>query len=424
MKTVYWMNPLVIMSAWACIGAFSLLMSPEMYYLLMRTTKTIEPIHLGIALAGIGIFSLGAVLGMFSVSGQKQARNLVIEDLTFILQSVRFRRACLIYAVLMMVAYAIWLGPTLNPSVIMAFFTGKGFVGRDVGNQIGGITTMTQFGVALAVVSGYGIALSTKRNCQTFYSRLLFLILFLALYRSFIWSERLALVECAIPAVTAWTIAKNTGQASFRIAPVLAAAAVVFFFGTTEYFRSWNFYSQFDINIAYFSASRFLSYYVSSFNNLAVSIEYFEPSGLPLNSMNFLFKLPLPGFETLNQIQAELWEHTFMGGLERFGNPEFNLFTGVGMMISDFGIFWGVVLLLIPGFISGRLYRLVQFGRLSGLFIFPVWMIGLLEFGRLLYWGTSRTLFIWVLIFVLLSIAGSLIRASARARFNPSMSQT
>lgn len=420
MKLIYWMHPLFLMAVWAAVAWFSYLMPADLYFLLMRVSKVIEFPHLLVAWAGITAFSLGVLFGLRSVSGRLTPRQEAQDSLRYVLEHVHFRRTCLFFFAVMTLAYAIWLGPTLNAGVLSAFLSGSGYSGRQLGNQISGITTMTQFGVALAAVCGYGITLCAGR-ARSFYRILLTLVLVFAVYRSFIWSERLALVECAVPAMTAYVIARYRGHLSYRVLPVAAVLVVIFFFGVTEYFRSWNFYSQFGINIAYFSASRFLSYYISSFNNLAISIEWFEPTGLPLNTLAFFFKLPLPGFSYLNSLQANLWSETFMGGLTRYGNPEFNLFSGVGMAVSDFGIPAGIAVLSVHGFLSGRLYRLVQCGRMAGMLIYPVWMVGLLEFGRLLYWGTSRTLLIWVLLAILVMAAKRLLRNRRMAAPVPSV---
>lgn len=414
MKLPIWMNPGVIMAFWFGVAVVSLFVPSDMYVIMMGSPKYIRDEHVYIAGGAMLVFSFGALMGILSVSGHIASQEETIEKLRTVLLSLYFRQMCLFFFGLTFIAYAIFLGPTLNAEVLLRFVTGNGYThGKDWANPISGVTTATQFGVALCALSGYALAVLPPGPARAFYRYMLVALLVFAFYRSFIWSERLATVECMVPAVTAYIIARYKGQFLYKILPLFGLVAVVFFFGVTEYYRSWSFYSQFDISLPAFATTRYLSYYLSSFNNMAVSIDFFEPAGLPVSTLQVIFKIP--GMTDLQELHSANWEN-FMFQFERYTNPEFNLFSGAGVPINDMGVTIGLAIQFVPGFLTGRIYRLARMGRIWGLFFLPCWMTGMAEFGRLMYWGNSRALPIWVLLFVAVYFALQILDREARQK--------
>lgn len=415
-----WMNPLVIMAFWFVVACASLASPRDIYFYMMGSPKYVTIYHLAIIGVSIGCFVAGSLIGAYSVSGRPAERAFVLDKLRTIFAAPTFRRMYLVFFGLTFLAYAIFLGPTLNPDVLIRFFTQTtGYVhGKAYGNPISGVTTMTQFGVALAAFSGYALALLPKGPVRRFYAWGLFIVILMATYRSFVWGERLAMIECAVAASVAYIIASYRGQKIYQILPLFGLVTVIFFFGITEYYRSFSFYSQFGVSLPAFATTRFLSYYLSAFNNMALSIDYFEPVGSPVNTLHFLFKFPL--FSGLRELNSQTWTD-FMLLFERYSNPEFNLFSAVGLPINEFGIEYGLFVQLILGLITGRIYRLTQLGRLWGLMLFPVWMVGMAEFGRLMYWTASRATPVWLLLFIAVYLGKIVLDKQEQARRQQAM---
>jgi len=404
-KAPYWMNPIVIMVAWMVMCVIASLMDNSFYRQFMRASKFIELKHVLIYFLATLIFCVFCYFGMHrAASAPNRSRNR-LEALTAGINSTAVARLVLGAFVVVTIAYLIWFFPTFDGRVVSRLIEGESTSAmRAYGNQISGITTLTQLGIPLAVVSVFGILLGKTRHRRHFYRLVLAAVIFFALYRMLLWSERLALFEILVPAMIAWTLVVYRGQAIYRWLPVVAFFGAVFIFGLSEYFRSWNFYADRSSGIVSFSFLRFISYYLSSMNNMALLIDRIDPSYLPLNTLQFVFKMPLPGFAGLNELQGSFWQETYMGSLESYANPEFNLFGAVGLIISDFGVVGGILVMSVFGWITGRLYASAQSGMLFGLVIYPIWMVGLLEFGRLLYWGNGRAFPAWLLAFALVYV--------------------
>ncbi|WP_282092596.1 O-antigen polymerase [Epibacterium ulvae] len=405
MRLIYWMHPLFFALLWASIAVLTFLTPRELYLLLMRSEKVYTLDHLLVTILALLIFALFILIGMSSVARSPTQNHDFHKKMTDIFANPLVLKACLAFFALVSLAYIVWFGPTLNPSTLAGFFSGS-LKAREVGNQVSGLTTMTQFGVGLSCIATYGALYSANLNAKRIYRFIVISLFICALYRSFLWSERLALIETVVPISIVLLAYYNRGQKLFLLMPVIGICVVVAYFGLAEYFRSWNFYKDQDIGMLYFATTRFLSYYLSSFNNLGMMIDNLEPTFEPLNSLRFLYKMPLPGFESLNQKAAQVWV-VYKEALAAYTNPEFNLFSGIGMVVSDFGIAGGLMVLTVHGFLSGRLYAMMVEGRLFGVFFYPVWMVGLMEFGRLLYWGNTRAFPAWLLLFTIVFIAKS-----------------
>ena len=405
MKLPFWFSPVVMMLLWWAIGLISLMLPDSVYWDLMKAPKLFEPVHFAYLSFALLNFSLWTAIGILTARSFSPYRPEALKVLTYAIEKKSLKRYLIAFSAIVAFSYAIWFLPTLNSSVISTILSGgNATFARDIGNQISGVTTMTQFAVPVAVISSYGLFLTNNESTRKFYRRIIVALCILGAYRAVIWSERLGLLEIIVPIGVTWVICRFRGQLSITVLPIAGVIGVISIFGITEYFRSWAFYGQFEQNIAVFSALRFLSYYISSFNNMGMSIEFIEPTYQPMHTLQMLFKLPIPFLEGLNQMQNELWAIELKGSLARFSNPEFNLFGGVGLAINDFGITGGILVLGIHGFLSGLIYGLLRRGSIVGLVFYPCWIVGLLEFGRLLYWGNGRALPIWVLAFIFVVI--------------------
>jgi hypothetical protein len=207
--------------------------------------------------------------------------------------------------------------------------------------------------------------------------------------RVFLWSERLALLDILIPIAVIRLAPMNRYRALIATFPLAGTVALALYFGTTEYFRSWaDFYEDTGIPFTEFVATRLFGYYATAINNGAIAFTTFEPRYLPYSTAEWFFKFPWLPLPEDQQIAAA----TDRGDMifSNFANPEFNNVSGVFGPLDDFGAFGGIVVWLVLGAFTGRLYRGFVAHRLMPMLLFPTWMTGVYEVLRIFYWGGPR----------------------------------
>jgi hypothetical protein len=267
------------------------------------------------------------------------------------------------------------------------------YVKRDLFQTIPGVTTFTQFGILYATVEAL---LWVYRGSPRKIALLRFIpLLVLCLLRAVLISERLALVEFAVPVIVVlltharWT---RISDHLIRFAPLFGGFAVFAYFVFTEYFRSWTFY-QADYTGSYirFAAERFLGYYATAVNNAAAHYYYGQVEPLR-NTLTFLLEFPVLG-ALANSLYYSLFEVRGMDHIEilfTYTNPEFNNVALIGSLHSDFSVYFVPLAAFFIGVVSISLYRSFTQGRLTGLILYPSWFIGLLEVSRIYYWPGGR----------------------------------
>ncbi len=258
-----------------------------------------------------------------------------------------------------------------------------------------GVTTLTQLAVAAIPLA---IAFKLVRPGSAI--RVLVVVVFaLAVVRTALFSERLALIELLLP--LAFLIAAPRKVTVPRIALYALAflLAAITFFAATELRRSYAYTSDFSASRA---TTRFFGYYLTSVNNgMAVVDEY--PARTPFYwSGEFLWRLPvvgdlrvehLPGIGTVNLRYADAFgidpeSFWFRASAAQGLDYEFNVFTAPGYLAADFG--WAaLVAVFLLGLISGRLYQRTAESAFHRA-LYGVWLVGLFEFMRILYFTNTR----------------------------------
>ena len=258
-----------------------------------------------------------------------------------------------------------------------------------------GVTTLTQLAVAAIPLA---IAFKLVRPGSAI--RVLVVVVFaLAVVRTALFSERLALIELLLP--LAFLIAAPRKVTVPRIALYALAflLAAITFFAATELRRSYAYTSDFSASRA---TTRFFGYYLTSVNNgMAVVDEY--PARTPFYwSGEFLWRLPvvgdlrvehLPGIGTVNLRYADAFgidpeSFWFQASAAQGLDYEFNVFTAPGYLAADFG--WAaLVAIFVLGLISGRLYARTAESAFHRA-LYGVWLVGLFEFMRILYFTNTR----------------------------------
>jgi hypothetical protein len=258
---------------------------------------------------------------------------------------------------------------------------------------VGGVTTLTQFGSAAMIL---GAMLGFRRRGVR---GKLAVIFALALCRALLNSERFALIELAIPFLVASLALRPRFERAARIAlnlaPPVGMVCLFLLFTGFEYFRSWtNYYAGRDLNLWEFGAMRLLGYYVTSFNNGAYFLNRLDPLNAPYFTLHFLWGFPLTSPVIKRFFTDPLLDSTdkwfYFPFLEAEANVEFNNADGMLFPLMDYGIAGGLMYWFAIGILCGVIYVAYRRRRLSGLLLYPMTYLGLLELPLALYWGEGR----------------------------------
>jgi oligosaccharide repeat unit polymerase len=353
--------------------------------------------YFGLALA---LFIVGAVLG-----GRRGLRPSLGPGFEGAESEVAFRERLtwIVHRLLLasIAAYVCWFGLGVYraggfSSLYEAWITDPDYVKFGLLRTVPGITTLTQLAVA-ALPLGVAFGLFRRRSL-----RVLALSVFaLALLRAVVFSERLALLELAIPCLYLLIADRRVVVPKAVFVGVALGATILALFTATELRRSYVYTQNFSYTRV---VARFLGYYVTSENNGFAVVNDYRGATPFASTGQMLWRFPVvgslhaedvPGVGTVtlrygdlfHKDPASFWPRQFARqGL----NYEFNVFTTPGYLAADFG--WlGLAVVFLLGAFSGRLYRR---GRTS-LFhraLYSVWLVGLLEFMRIIYFFDTRAL--------------------------------
>lgn len=294
----------------------------------------------------------------------------------------------------MLGAYALWFGPLVaRPDLLAEIPLGNRAELRDSLSTVAGITTFTQFGVA------YVIAYALKRSAGVQpISRLerigLVLVFVLAALRAFAWAERLAVLELAVCfTVARMAFVRIDGPGGWRLATLLPAVAPLVLYGlftASEYFRSWEYYTNQYDSVWAFTLDRLLAYYATAVNNGVGALV--DTHGWPHYSGAFLVEsvFRMPGLGPWVTRVLDDPRHVPEDWLQTFARPEFNSPTDFFRVVLDIGYLGALVWFVVLGFVIGRAYLGMRSGRPFGLLMYGVFVLYLLESIRYGYLGESR----------------------------------
>jgi hypothetical protein len=131
-----------------------------------------------------------------------------------------------------------------------------------------------------------------------------------------------------------------------------------------------------------------LGYYAAALNNGALIFTTFDPLFVPDTTAEWFFRFPLfsaSGTSAVADVPGRA-EIVFLN----FANPEFNNTSGIFAPMNDFGAVGGIVVWILLGLLTGRLFVGFTSGRLMSMLLFPSWMTGVYELLRIFYWGGPR----------------------------------
>lgn len=255
---------------------------------------------------------------------------------------------------------------------------------------VAGITTFTQFAAPAVVCLMADRRISGRRN--TF---LISVLVLLAATRALLYAERLALVEVLVPmllVMAAWPTAGGAGRRRWSLLPVAAPFGMAAVFGLYEYGRSWAWVSHSGReDLVPYMLNRLIAYYATPYNNSALILEHIAPRlHVPYYTADWFWSFPLTDTlldrgEVLGVNPDALWVDIRM----RYGNPEFNN-TGFAGPMADYGTLGALAWWAAAGLLVGLCFQLMRVGRLSGLLLYTVMYVGLLELPRFHYWTAGR----------------------------------
>jgi oligosaccharide repeat unit polymerase len=346
-----------------------------------------------LCLLGLGVFILGATIAAMAGQAVRSGEY-----------SIEPRCLDLIGGIAIL-AYLIWFRDIpLHPRLVMDVVAGSKMNLRDDIGTLPGITTLVQFGVCYAVL--YSINLSYGEKLPRRHHVFFILLGFLALFRSLVWSERLALIEYFIPFILFYFAKVNNPAFSIRrivlsLIPYISMLLSFTVFSVGEYFRSWKFFAGKNLDFTSFMLDRWIGYYYTSMNNGAALISLFIdkiPDHKFFFTLNWFYQLPGIGPWLYKALEIQLDPGQYV--LTNYLNPEFNVFSGIFPIFFDFGIFSGLLVWIAAGVFYGTMYAGFATRRGLGLIVYPTLFISLLELLRQGYFFSQRFVYILVACYI------------------------
>lgn len=405
---VWWFSPVTVSLVVAVSAILSTaLLSDREFRLLWRTPKVVTEYTLLLYGAGAVALAFGA---MMVIALAPTTRSLPAKWPHLSAASIEFlKRTSTALTAATLVGYAgfgyLIVRSGLSPLQLFSGY-GSGLLVRDIIGTIPGITTLTQLGIVAVIVSA--VLLMHEWSRVEMYK--ITAVLALAVLRAFVFSERLAIMELAVPLIVLlvanMSLRGGSQRRLVRFMPGILLAATFATFAIFEYFRSWTFYRMHTTSSYLdFVLSRFAGYYTTALNNGQLVLDHQRwPNRLPYDTIEALWVAP--GIESA-QLYEKLGGHAppntrvptdslYNDVLFQFANPEFNNQSGYTGPFADYGPIGGLVCFLLIGLIAGVLYTQFCRGRSFGLFLYPFAFIGLLELPRYFYWSQGRASYVWI----------------------------
>jgi oligosaccharide repeat unit polymerase len=376
--------------------------SPASYRKLWRVEKIIDGETAWLFLLGIVAFTIGTFAPRRldrrprkQVTGSQPWPNLSPTQLD------RLRIAHKRCLTITLVGYAIYLGIAVLKAgpltYVHVLLSGDNYDGalKDLTPSIPGVTTLSQVGVIVAVMSELLYRMTREKS----YRRWLFLLIGLAAFRSFFYTERLATIEVVVPvlvlgAMYVWRNGTAKQRRQLVLAPLLALPLLIGVFGVFEHSRSWVFYRQYS-NDSYpeFVGKRLAGYYATSFNNGALLTKQYNENftRMPFFTADAVWSAPVIGqvhaYKTITGEEGlERWDRI----LSEHANPEFNSPCGIAGPFVDYGRVGGLIFLGLLGLTVGFLWRRFDGATPIGLLLYPIAVVAVSELPRYGYLTAGR----------------------------------
>ena len=401
---VWWLHPSVAFSLPVVIAGMTAYGTAASSYLTFwRTPKYFDLSCLALVFGIVLVFAAGSLLG-----GARR-RGVSRESSSDWTGGIRWQLVRVLFHVsfiLTMLAYAVWFGVAikngLRLSIVSEVLHSTSGATYDIRDEylktIPGVTTATQFGLATVVLGVPLAAVTTWRRVRW----QLLAVFVLAFARSFLNSERLAMIELLIPFIVSYvyfrTPTSRRVEKVIRAAPLFGPVVLFFFFAAGEYFRSWaSFYASRESSFWSFMGLRLMGYYTTALNNGAMLWKISNPLSYRFEpvTLDFIWRFPLmdrvlPVLLPLWGVPAQVSDFRYDALLQATANPELTNPSGVFGPVVDYGVAPGLLYWFVSGVICGYLYKNLRQHKVAGIFLYPLVYIGLAEASRILYWAEGR----------------------------------
>lgn len=412
---VWWLDPANVFLCLVLPTALAAVITSPRAYDLYETTKHIGWNHFALICLGTLAFVVSCGVGRAtSASGTAISPDI----------DTRLHRAVLLAGFLTVFGYVVWILVAMKRGFSLGAMTTIFNLNEDeafrlkeeVFTTIPGVTTCMQFGQATVI-----LAMLPGMWRRPWVKPLLAALLVFSLFRALVASERLALIELAVPVLLLGLRVTLLGkpvrpwvQRGLQLLPIVGVAGLIVFFGTFEYFRSWRYHKDKFDSIVDFTLWRLGGYYVTPWNNSAMFVDQVRQWPLPYHTVESLWMFPLVkgSYQTLTQIDPR---EVMTRLLYRHAQPELNNEGGLLAALLDFGLIGYALYWSAIGFISGRVYDGFRRGTLAGFLLFPIFYISALEVPRLIYLSSTRTFPSLVLLATVALIYTSAGRANSSA---------
>ena len=426
-EQVWWLNPAWVaglMGVGVSVAAYT---TPESMYLKQwRTPKYFDDSAFLLCMGLSLLFAFGAWAAM--VLGKSTTPTDWRRDLPLDL----LERAFWLCVGLSIAGYLVWFavavarGATLNLALaVIRGEKGATYEMKEVYlGTISGVTTMTQLGIPAMIL---GVMTATVKGWKRVVPAMVALFI-LAVIRALFNSERLAIIELAIPLIVIFlrlvTFESPRFHGGFKamlqFAPIGGGVVLLGIFGVFEYFRSWtSYYAGGDQSFWQFVVLRLTGYYVTALNNGALEISRIDAVDAPFSVLHFLWRFPVTGklmdavYPTIKLDSVSL--DPYMQLLDREANPEFNNSSALLPPVVDFGVPGALLFWLLAGILCGLLYRWFLDGKASGLLFYPVFFTGVTETTRIMYWGEGRAVTAFLILLPLAWVCSTWAKRVCRA---------
>ena len=312
--------------------------------------------------------------------------------------------AALVIGVVATCAYMYWLrGFIANPMLLLQTLLGSYRPDRNDPQLAltSGITSLTNFAPVFFSIYAFRLAFPGPRVGRTMHW-LCGVLLSLTVFRVYVWSERLALIETVVPfALAAGAVAARSQRRAVRVltwlGPFIAVPLLILYFGIAESVRSWT-AAAYNGKLDFwdFAIGRMASYYYTSLNNGAAMLHTQDwPTWRFEYTLLWLHKAPLSiGTAFSDWINVHYLQPEDL--LTRYLDIEFNNPSGLYAVVCDLGLPLGVAYFALIAITGGLLFRAYGAGRLAGALAYPMFFLSFLEVFRYPYLGQPRA-FTWVL---------------------------
>ncbi|WP_261309903.1 oligosaccharide repeat unit polymerase [Burkholderia stabilis] len=247
-------------------------------------------------------------------------------------------------------------GILTHPAVLLSFLSGTAntFELIELKGRITGLSTFTQ--ATAPFVALYFYVFRTPVKGFNRYKAYLAVLTVLTLLRSFIFAERLAIIEMVLP-FALMAVRFRFGRKRSRLLALGPYAAIPLLLGlfiVNEYNRSWEtYYINIYDNIFDFALERLGLYYSTSLNNGAGILNVLGwGSGHPMFTFDWLLRFPVIGATLHPWLDSGDSLDLF---LNSYADPEFNNPSGIFVHFYEWGWF-GLLNAAFAGWVFGRGY--------------------------------------------------------------------